>query len=628
MTRRPNPINVSPAFSPNLDFFRPFPKFPSELNEWNRMTDPVENLNILWSTLVVHEFVRNGVDYFCISPGSRSTPLTVAVARHPDAHQRIFYDERGAAFHALGYARATGKPAVLISTSGTAVANYLPAVVEAATDQLPMLLITADRPPELRDTAANQTIYQPYIFGHYVRWFFDMPVPDAQISPRMVLTTINQAIYRAQRSPAGPVHLNFMFREPLEPVEQKVPPDYFEQSQALLQSKHPWTRYDLPQTTLSDEIVQALKTQLNRTRKGLVVVGQLSRPAEIQAALQLTDWLRWPVFADITSGLRLRSHPRILNHLELLLSSPKFQQFARPELVLHLGGRLTSKRFWQWMEAFPPEKYIMLKSHPLRFDPAHRVSWHLEADLPVVVPQLCTGEPIHADSSWQHLLSQANSAVAQTIARELTGTELNEPAVARILSQRIPEEHGLFLASSLPVREMDWFAASEKQSVAVAANRGASGIDGTLASASGFACGLQRPVTVLIGDLAFLHDMNSLHLLAENSTPVVVILINNHGGGIFQFLPIAQYTDVFERYFATPHPYQFAEIARQFDIPHHIVRTQRDFSRLLANIYRNPHTTILEVVSERKETHRIYQQIISQIGRIVEQTLNDRHTGD
>ncbi|NIR47646.1 2-succinyl-5-enolpyruvyl-6-hydroxy-3-cyclohexene-1-carboxylic-acid synthase, partial [candidate division KSB1 bacterium] len=185
------------------------------------------NINALWGDLIVEELLRNDIDFFCISPGSRSTPLTVAVARKPRAKKQIMYDERSAAFFALGYVRATEKPAVLICTSGTAAANYYPAIIEAAMDYLPMIILSADRPPELRDTAANQTIRQPNLYSDYVKWKFDMPCPDLNIPPAMVLTTVDQLVYQSMRAPGGPVHLNCMFREPLAPIKAEVNPAYF-----------------------------------------------------------------------------------------------------------------------------------------------------------------------------------------------------------------------------------------------------------------------------------------------------------------------------------------------------------------------------------------------------------------
>ena len=580
-----------------------------------------ENLNILWASLIVHELVRNGVDYFCISPGSRSTPLTVAAARHPAIHKKIFYDERGAAYHALGYARATGKPAVLISTSGTAVANYLPAVVEASRDLVPMLLLTADRPPELRHTAANQTIYQPHIFGDYVRWFFDIPAADEQIPPEMLLTTVNQAVYRARRSPAGPVHLNLMFREPLEPTVQEISPEYRTAAAALVEGEAPFTRYSLPRVEMPSNTVTELRQMLLRTHKGLLVVGKLSAPEEEAAALQLAQWLGWPLIADATSGLRLTSSSLLLTHFDRMLASPEFQRLAAPEMVLHLGGRLTSKRYWQWIHSQPPAEYVVLKNHPYRFDPVHRVRWHLEADIPVAVEQLITREPSAISESWRQTLQEWNREVTREIEDLLGEFPLSEPDIARILSQLIPEEQGLFLASSLPIREVDMFAVAEKKRVRIAANRGASGIDGLLSSAAGFACGLQQPVTLLIGDLAFMHDMNALTAIARQEVPLIIILINNHGGGIFHFLPISAHKEVFDPYFTTPHEWHFQEVARQFDIPYQRIRSKREFLQRLHHTYRHPHTVIFEIETTGEQTYRIHQQLDERIRKLFQEGL-------
>src|SRR5215212_6824626 len=245
--------------------------------------------NRLWAYLIVEELLRCGVDFFCVAPGSRSTPLVAALAANEKASTLIHFDERGTAFAALGHARATGRPAAWITTSGTAVANGLPAVVEAATDGVPMVLLTADRPPELRQTGANQTIDQPDIFGDYVRWRFDLPAPDPGIDPAMVLTTVDQAAYRAGRTPQGPVHLNLMFREPFLSCPEDE--DVLSGPSSWIESGGPYTRYAATKPAVDEMEIHGLWETLRPVNRGLVVAGRLASRKQGEAVLRLADAL-------------------------------------------------------------------------------------------------------------------------------------------------------------------------------------------------------------------------------------------------------------------------------------------------------------------------------------------------
>lgn len=515
-----------------------------------------ENINSLWGYLIVEELLRNGIDHFCISPGSRSAPLTVAAARHPDAHKIICHDERGAAFLALGYARATGRTAVLICTSGTALANYWPAVIEAAMDRLPMLILSADRPPESLDTGANQTIQQARMFGDYVKWQCELPCPSTEVSARMVLTTLNQAIHQSWTAPPGPVHLNCPFREPLAPEPLGVSADYLDSLSHWLQTRSPLTQYQRPIRTPDAIAVRALSKILRKTRRGLVAVGRLNTDRERSAVLRLLQRLRWPVHVDITSGLRLGAGDvPIIHYFDQLLLSPETRQSLQPDTLLHLGGSLVSKRFLEFSEQLSETtQYLLIDGHPFRHDPGHRVTLRMEADIVAAsVALLATLEEREPDALTQTLQAYSE-AIGATIDETLAADpeSLGEIAVARLIAERIPARQGLWLASSMPIRDMDMYGKPRAHTVRVGANRGASGIDGTLAAAVGFATGLRRPVTVLLGDLALLHDLNSLVLAHNSSAPLVIVVLNNNGGGIFSFLPIARFTDVFESYFAAP----------------------------------------------------------------------------
>ena len=568
--------------------------------------------NLLWATLIVEELARSGVDFFCVAPGSRSTPLIAALAANERARNLVHFDERGTAYAALGYARATGRPAAWITTSGTAVANGLPAAIEAAIDGVPMILLTADRPPELRQTGANQTIDQPDIFGDYVRWRFDLPAPDAAIDPAMVLTTVDQTVYRARRAPSGPVHLNLMFREPFLPEDGDEP---LAAPVRWRESDEPYTRYAATRPAVDLDEVERLREELRPVKKGLVVAGRLPSRKQGEAALQLAESLGWPLLPDVGSQIRLGTHAdSLVPHYDALLASERFEEAHAPEAVLHVGGRAVSRRLEQFLAGSHPDPYVVVRENPFRLDPGHRVTHSVEAD----VLELCAalakvaGGDARADSSWTESWRKASERVDGYLDRaSAEAKELNEPLVARLISQQIPEEHALVVASSMPVRDLDTYAATDGACVPVAANRGASGIDGTVATAVGFARGSGRPLTLLIGDLALLHDLNSLAML--RGLPVVVVVLNNDGGAIFSFLPIARHKTFFEPYFGTPHGVSFEHAAAMFDLEYENPRTVPEFVETYRAACAQDAPTLIEVRTDREENVALHRRLLEEL---------------
>ncbi|HPG40581.1 MAG TPA: 2-succinyl-5-enolpyruvyl-6-hydroxy-3-cyclohexene-1-carboxylic-acid synthase [bacterium] len=573
-----------------------------------------ENINTLWASLIIEELVRSGVTYFIISPGSRSAPLTVAAVRHPQAKCFVAIDERGAAYHALGYARACGVPAALICTSGTAAANYYPAVIEASEDFVPMLLLTADRPPELRDTGANQAIRQPGLYSDYCRWQFDMPCPDEKISPRMVLTTIDQFVYRSIAFPPGPVHLNCMFREPLAPALQPISADYLRDLEQWQYPEYQMTVYYTGHSTVDIDDIEFIADYIHKAKNGLIIAGRV-RWYEQGAIEALTKVLKWPLFPDVLSGLRFGSKAETsIPAYDRLLYNPAFADLARADIVLHFGGLPVSKSLLQFIEKLTPEQYIHVAGNPNRIDPAHRVTIRF----PYTPLEFCNAllQYFHSgklNNRTKALTGMAHSA--ETLFRKHIDkrVELNEPGVARFISQHIPAEYGLFLGNSMAVRDMDMFADPSGPAVRLACNRGVSGIDGTIASATGFAAGLDAPVVLLTGDLAFLHDLNSLMLLKSLSQPLIIVLVNNHGGGIFNFLPIAQYQDVFTQYFTTPHEYSFENTAQQFELDFYKPGDMHQFAEMWQTALANHRSAIIQVDTDTQENYQFHDMLRQKI---------------
>jgi 2-succinyl-5-enolpyruvyl-6-hydroxy-3-cyclohexene-1-carboxylate synthase len=573
-------------------------------------------MNQLWGYLIVEELIRNDVDYFVISPGSRSTPLTVAVARHPRAKNIICLDERGAAFHAIGYARATGKPAVLICTSGSAAANYFPAVIEAATDNVPMIILSADRPPELRQTGANQTIHQVNLYGSYPTWQFDLPCPTTEIEPKVVLTTIDLAVSKSQQSPGGVVHLNCMFREPLVPGDAHV--DLPASLAQWGENQAPYTRYARKLTILATAESESLITTIEHTSKGILVVGQLKSPAEVEAVSRLAAKLNWAVFADIQSGLRSSDDlPNLVHYFDLLLLTDRADLLTQLDTVIQVGTRIVSARWLKWVEKYPPTNYIAIINDAERHDPSHLVSLRLESDLVAICDSLTERlrQRLARDSSalptspWVRELRSASDTIGVSVDKFLKTAQLTEPFVARTISQLIPHPHGLWVANSMPIRDLDTYGGTDGVGTRIGANRGTSGIEGAIAAATGFAVGLQAPVTTIVGDLSSLHDLNSLDLLRRNSQPVIAIIINNDGGGIFSFLPIAKSIQVFDTYFGTPHGLDFSHAAAMFGIDYHHPLDRDELIDTYTQALKNQRSAIVEVTTDRAENWQLHQDL-------------------
>ncbi len=571
--------------------------------------------NRLWATLIIEELVRSGVDFFCVAPGSRSTPLVAALAENKSARSLVHFDERGTAFAALGYARAAGRPAAWITTSGTAVANGLPAVAEAATDGVPMILLTADRPPELRQTGANQTIDQPDIFGDYIRWRFDLPAPEEAVDPAMVLTTVDQAVYRSRRAPSGPVHLNLMFREPFLPDPEEDPDEELLAPLRWRQSSQPYTRYAATKPAVEPYEVEHLLEALRPVKRGLVVAGRLRGREQGEAALGLAEALGWPLLPDVGSQVRLGIHSKsLVAYHDALLASEPFKEANAPEAVLHIGGRALSKRLEQFLARSRPHPYVVVRENPFRLDPGHQVTHSIEADVVGFCEELAqmAGGGSSVDPTWTAVWHEASGRVGDYLDHLFAGTgELNEPLVARLISRRIPEGHGLCVASSMPIRDVDTFAATDGAIVPVAANRGASGIDGTVATAAGFARGSGLPITLLIGDLALLHDLNSLAMLRD--LPVVVVVLNNDGGAIFSFLPVARHREFFEPYFGTPQGVSFEGAAKMFGPAYELPRTTEEFVEAYGAAVARGAPTLIEVRTDREENVALHRKLLSKI---------------
>lgn len=506
---------------------------------------------------LVDEWARAGVCHAVISPGSRSTPLALALVDQPQLVVHVHHDERSAAFTALGIALATGTPCIVLTTSGTAAAELHPAAVEADLARVPLVLCTADRPPELRGVGAPQTIEQTGLLAPSVRWFADPGVPD-DASLAAARSLASRVVSEALGPPAGPVHLNLPFREPLVGRPDNLPEGRTERA--------PWHRRHAAPRTISDDDAHAL-AEICRGRRGLIVAGGAieadgaivaGETAASDPILALGRALGWPVLADPRSGCRVPD-PVAIAHFDAIVRSGVVEQ---PDVVLRLGSPPASKELAAWVRDAAAVE-VVVDADGWWLDPDRRASLVVAADPTLAARDLALLLDDHSPTNeWLDRWSTSEAAAAAAIAVTLDGLDsITEPAIARTVVETLPDDGALVAASSMPVRDVEWFATS-RAGGNVYANRGANGIDGVVSTAVGVALS-GRSTRALVGDIAFLHDTNGLLGAADRDIDLTVVVVDNDGGGIFSFLPQAQAlsSDRFEQLFGTPHGLDVAAVA-------------------------------------------------------------------
>ena len=545
------------------------------------------NVNTLWGSVLVETLNRLGLTTAVVCPGSRSTPLTVAFAQHPHIEAIPILDERSAAFFALGTAKS-GLPTALICTSGTAGANFYPAVIEAKLSRVPLLVLTADRPPELRHCHAGQTIDQLKLYGNYPNWQAELALPSAEIGMlRYLRQTIIHAWERSLRPVPGPVHLNLPFRDPLAPIPQTIETSLNHDFFAAI------TPY--PQT---DNAAFIPLPPIPQSQRGIIIAGvaHSNHPqGYCQAIAHLSQSLHYPVLAEALSPVRNWAvNPYLISTYDTILRNRQLAQKLAPEVVIQLGELPTSKELRAWLELTQPQRWI-IDPHPDNFDPLHGQTIHLRT----TVEQLAaTVSPAPNSSDYLKRWCHAESNVRQAIDRAMQSTDiLFEGKAAWLLSQTLPTATPLFVANSMSVRHLEFFWKPRMSGVVPSFNRGANGIDGTLSTALGIAHRRQSSV-MLTGDLALLHDTNGF-LIKQFVGHLTIVLINNNGGGIFEMLPISQYEPPFEEFFATPQNIDFARLCATYGVEHQKINNWEQLQHLLNPL---PHTGIrvLEVPTHRK----------------------------
>ncbi len=591
------------------------------------------------------ELSASGVRHVCVSPGSRSTPLAVAAFRQPGLSCWVHVDERSAGFFALGLARALREPVALVCTSGTAAANYLPAVVEAAHARQSLVVLTADRPPELRDWDAGQTIDQLKLFGSQVRWFAELPLPGATTDLlRYARSLASRAVAesRGQRAAPGPVHLNWPLREPLEPTV--APRTTVADPQARAgRGAAAWTQASSGAARPTPRVVSALCDLALAHVRGVIACGPLDADAETAAALlSLAGATGWPILADPASGLRAGAGaPKtatIVANGELLLRCDGFAERYAPDLVLRFGSTPVSKAFRLWLERRPPRELVVVDGEGGWSDPSHLASRVLAADPRALCEEVVAtlapgadgtggscGEDRPAEGrgtarrAWCEAWRAADARAGAAVARSLAGDDrLLEPRLVRELVEALPGGALLTVSNSMPIRHLDAVMPISCERVRVLANRGANGIDGVTSSALGAAAAGVGPAVLLTGDLAFLHDLGGLLAARRHGLQLVIVVLDNDGGGIFSFLPIAAHGDSvgFEPLFRTPHGLDLAHAARLFQLAYHRVGSFEHYRAALKEAAQYPGTTLVHVRVDRDASVEAFRAMAAAVAAV------------
>ncbi|NEQ44890.1 MAG: 2-succinyl-5-enolpyruvyl-6-hydroxy-3-cyclohexene-1-carboxylic-acid synthase [Leptolyngbya sp. SIOISBB] len=580
------------------------------------------NTNTVWASVLVETLARLGLTTAVISPGSRSTPLVVACASHPQIQAIPILDERSASFFALGVAKASGQPTVLVCTSGTAGANYFPAVIEAYESNVPLLILTADRPPELRDCASGQTIDQQKLFGDYVRGYRELALPETTIPQLRYLRQVMAQMWQQSQFPvAGPVHINCPFRDPLAPIAE---PHSDLQQTLVAQVNSTFFSHLTTQTapTLLATPTMALPTALGQTERGLIIAGPHSTASAAadrvycEAISTLAKQLGWPVLADGLSPLRNHAqlNPHLISTYDLLLRHQSHAAALVPEQVLQLGPLPTSKVLRQWLATIDPQRWILDCSGRNR-DPLHGQAMLLPMTIAALIAQLTsrTLSTNLADSAYGRQWQHRDAIACQRLGEKLATLEpLFEAKLSWLLPNLMSPKTPLMIANSMPVRDVEWFWPLNDRGIRPYFSRGANGIDGTLSTAMGVAHHHGQAV-LLTGDLALLHDSNGFLNARMRSGHLTILLINNQGGGIFESLPIAQFDPPFEKFFATPQQVDFAALATVHQIDYEQITTWEMLADRLSEL---PTTGVrlLELQCDRKRDAQLRSTLLESAG--------------
>ncbi len=566
------------------------------------------NRNTALASAMVEELARCGVRHAVLSPGSRSTPLALALWRTPAIEVSVVVDERSAGFVALGAAQATRTPVAVLCTSGTAAANLHPAVSEADESAVPLLILTADRPPELRGIGAGQTIDQLKLYGSAVRWFCEAGVHEADDAGLLHFRSIACRAYAAARGEPrpGPVHLNLPWREPLG--DERVAGEVTATSELALNGRgeRPLTSVAGSEPDADGELLAELAERIAGAQRGLIVAGRQLDPSLAEALAALGTATGYPILAEPTSQVRFGGHDRslVIGSYEAIARAEPTE--LTPELVLRFGEMPTCKPLRQWLANLDDARQVVVEAGYGWNEPTRIAETIIRADGAAVargLAQLVDGEPGAWAGSWLGAARAAEDALAGGLASDA----ISEPAAHRALAAAYADGDLVYTASSMPIRDQEAYAAGTAADVRFLCNRGANGIDGLVSSGIGAALASGRPTWILTGDVGLHHDLNSLSLLGDVPVPVRLVVFNNEGGGIFEFLPQAEQVtrDEFEALFGTPTGLSPERAAASWELPFRRIASPGELQE------RPEGVEVVEVPADRRRGVELRRELMS-----------------
>lgn len=559
----------------------------------------------------VDELARSGLQHACVCPGSRSTPLAVLLHQHPRVNVWMHLDERSAAYFALGQAKATRQPVAVLGTSGTATLNFAPAVAEAFYAGVPLLVLTADRPPELQEVGAPQTIDQSRLYGRHVKRCIEMPLPEAGADAvRYVRSMAGRAMTACRTQRPGPVHVNFPFREPLIPVPQGHRPGERHAAPLVTVTQGP--------QTLSHADATELASQLQGAQRGLIVCGPQDDPGFPEAVTRLSRQLEFPLLADVLSQVRCGTHDRsyLIDSYDAFLRDSQLTRGLAPDLVLRFGATPVSKPLQQYLQGLTACRQLLIGPADDWHDPALVATDRAQADPRAFCEALLSALPkkprrgFDSAGAWRHEWERLNAQARSVLNDCLNDTPaLSEPQVFAELDAVLPPGATLFAGNSMPVRDLDTFFAAGSRPLRFLANRGASGIDGVVSTALGASSVRPGPCVLVIGDLSLYHDMNGLLAARQHGLQATIVLLHNDGGGIFSFLPQAEAVASFEELFGTPHGLDFRHAARLYGLDYCELQDGRALRTAFEKAFHNPGVSLIAVHTDRDANVRLHRDV-------------------
>lgn len=585
----------------------------------------MNNQEALTSYIVafVAEMVQTGIRDVVVSPGSRSTPMAMVMAEHPGLQVHINVDERSAAFFALGIAKASGSPVAILCTSGTAAANFYPAIVEAYYSRVPLVVLTADRPHELRDVGAPQAINQIHLYGNHVKWFVEMAIPEkSEEMHRYARSVCARAAATALASPAGPVHLNFPFREPLVPNLD---------SESLFQLQERQEGYVHIQngiSTLHKTEIERMGEKLKTHTKGIIVCGSIEEEGFIDAVVELASYLQYPILADPLSQLRSGRHDgtNIIDTYDTFLRNNDAKEALKPEIIIRFGAMPVSKALTVFLkENKQAEQWVIDSGNGWR-DPSLLSTSMIYCSETSFCKSIGSYVGEKKSSKYLSIWKDLNTFTKENLSKIREVTQLSEGRLFHLLPEILPEGSTLFVGNSMPIRDIDSFFHFNNKSIRIMANRGANGIDGTISTALGAAAVLQ-PLYLIVGDLTFFHDMNGLMVSKLYNLNIKIIVINNNGGGIFSFLPQASHPKNFERLFGTPLDLQFEHIVQMYNGKYDLISDWSHFTSSFVRNLENDGLSVMEVTTNRdtnlKEHRDLWDFVSQEISRLLKGDMHE-----